>query len=195
MIQKIENAMMTAFDHTLHKYSQILNNYYPAHNSTGFTERNLTNNFATGLEHALGQDAFAWYEAPLDPEARLHLDAIVFDPSTKSCFLIEAKRFTNPRRKIADTIHDVQRMSHQAHHVTLELGLSKLKIEHRYAVVLADVWTENESKLEVFSSWPQCLQDSSFDKLARKAGFEDLEVEKDWKHRYKIMMAAKKLTQ
>lgn len=195
MIQKIENAMMTAFDHTLRKYSQILNNYYPAHNSTGFTERNLTNNFVSGLEHALGQNAFAWYEAPLNPEQKLHLDAIVFDPSTKSCFLIEAKRFTNLKKKIADTIHDVQRMSDQAHHAILELGLSKLRIEHRYAVVLADVWTESDSKLEAFNSWPKCLEDSSFEPLARRAGFEDLEVEKEWKHRYKIMMAAKKLTQ
>ncbi|MNC67567.1 hypothetical protein D3C75_1180750 [compost metagenome] len=90
-------------------------------------------------------------------------------------------------------MHDVQRMSHQAHHATLELGLSKLRVEHRYAVVLADVWTESESKLEAFNRWPECLADSSFSELARKAGFEDLMIEKDWKHRYKIMMAAKKL--
>ncbi len=193
MIQKIENAIESAFDHTLQKYTQILNNYYPAHRSTGFTERNLTNNFVSGLEHALGKEAFAWYEAPLSPEEKLHLDAIVFDPNTRSCFLIEAKRFSNINKKVAETMDDIQRMSHQAHHATLELGLSTLRIEHRYAIVLADVWTETKTKLAAFEQWPSCLKDPSFNKLVRKGGFEDLMIEKDWKHRYKIMLAAKKL--
>jgi hypothetical protein len=192
MIQKIESALMSAFDHTLHKYTKILSSYYPAHGSTGFTERNLTNNFVSGLEQALGEDAFAWFEAPLNPKEKLHLDAIVFDPATKSCFLIEAKRFSNINKKITETMHDLQRMLHDAHHATLELGLSNLRIERRYAVVLADVWTESKGKLAAFNDWPACLENCSFD-VAKKGGFEELMIEKDWKHHYKIMMAAKRL--
>jgi len=192
MIREIENSLMAAFDQTMCKYRQILNNYYPAHKSTGFTERNLTNNFVRALENVLGKDAFAWFEAPLSSEEKLYLDAIVFDPTTKSCFLIEAKRFSNLNKKIAETIHDIQRMSYQAHHATLELGLDKLKIEHRYAIVLVDIWTEGEAKQITFNKWPACLDDASFD-LFRTGGFENLMIEKEWKHHYKIMMAAKKL--
>ncbi|PQZ85410.1 MULTISPECIES: hypothetical protein [Pseudomonas] len=192
MIREIENALMAAFDQTMCKYRQILNNYYPAHKSTGFTERNLTNNFVRALENELGKDAFAWFEAPLSAEEKLHLDAIVFDPTTKSCFLIEAKRFSNLNKKVAETTHDIQRMSYQAHHATLELGLGKLKIEHRYAIVLVDIWTEGEAKQVTFENWPACLGNASFD-LFRTGGFENLMIEKEWKHHYKIMMAAKKL--
>jgi hypothetical protein len=35
----------------------IFNQYYPAHNSTGFTERNLTCNFAEALLAELGDEA------------------------------------------------------------------------------------------------------------------------------------------
>jgi len=67
-----------------------------------------------------------------------------------------------------------------------------LKIEHRYAIVLVDIWTEGEAKQVTFENWPACLDDASLD-LIRTGGFENLMIEKEWKHNYKIMMAAKKL--
>ena len=79
MATDIKQALQTAFDKTINKYSLILNNYYPAHNSTGFTERNLTCNFVNSLvevldDQAKDEQAFAWYEAPLSAEEKLHLE-------------------------------------------------------------------------------------------------------------------------
>ena len=68
------------------KYSTIFQQYYPAHDSTGFTERNLSVNFVEALlENLQVKDAFAWYEAPL-PGKHEHIDAVLFDPSSKSVF-------------------------------------------------------------------------------------------------------------
>jgi len=33
------------------RYESLLNRYYPAHNSTGFTERNLSVNFAAAFQN------------------------------------------------------------------------------------------------------------------------------------------------
>ncbi len=188
----IQWALQAAFDNTVIKYKFILNNYYPAHKSTGFTERNLTNNFACALEKVLGHQAFAWYEAPLSSEKKLHLDAIVFDKNRKSCFLIESKRFSNLSKKIVETKHDIQRMSHQLHHETLERGLRDLKIEHRYAVVLVDIWTEGKEKKSTYVDWPACLDSAPYE-ITCRTGFESLSIDGQWKQNYKIMMAVKKL--
>ena len=188
----MKSILQTAFDNTIYKYSLILNNYYPAHKGTGFTERNLTNNFVTSLEQVLGKQAFAWYEAPLHPDDKLHLDAVVFDKNTSSCFLIESKRFSNLKSKIAQTKHDIERMSHALHHETLERGLGDFKIEHRYAVVLVDIWTEGKEKTKTFMDWPKCLEHEPYE-VESKSGFENLVTDEAWKHNYKIMMAVKKL--
>ena len=191
-VTDMKSILQTAFNETIFKYSLILNNYYPAHKSTGFTERNLTTNFVSALEEQLGKQAFAWYEAPLHTEEKLHLDAVVFDKNTSSCFLIESKRFSNLKSKIAQTKHDIERMSHQVHHETLERGLRDFKIEHRYAVVLVDIWTEGTEKTNTYLAWPKCLGDENHI-VDCKSGFESLVTDKEWKHNYKIMMAVKKL--
>lgn len=188
----IQLALQTAFHNTIIKYSFILNNYYPAHKSTGFTERNLTNNFVNALEQVLGNQAFAWYEAPLSAEKKLHLDAIVFDKNKKTCFLIESKRFSDINKKVVETKHDILRMSHQPHHATLERGLGDLKIEHRYAVVLVDIWTEGKEKHSTYAEWPACLDSGPYE-ITCRSGFESLVTDEQWKQNYKIMMAVMKL--
>lgn len=198
MTTDIKQALQAAFDKTISKYSLILNNYYPAHNSTGFTERNLTNNFVNSLveilnEQAKGEQALAWYEAPLSAEEKLHIDAVVFDKYSNSCFLIESKRFSNLNKKISETKHDIQRMSHQLYHQTLERGLGEdFKIENRYAVVLVDIWIEGKNKTSTYVEWPKCLNSAPFELDCRR-GFESLATEAQWKQNYKIMMAVKKL--
>jgi cysteine sulfinate desulfinase/cysteine desulfurase-like protein len=48
----------SAFQKMHQRYCKILNNYYPAHNSNGFTERNLTNNFVYALEGVTGENTY-----------------------------------------------------------------------------------------------------------------------------------------
>ncbi|PSV11638.1 hypothetical protein C0W59_19075, partial [Photobacterium kishitanii] len=85
MIDKIRNG----FKGTYLRYEHILNRYYPAHNSTGFTERNLTNNFVAAMEKELGLDCISWFEAPICLENKAHIDAVIL--TDDSTILIEAK--------------------------------------------------------------------------------------------------------
>jgi hypothetical protein len=82
-----------------------LNNYYPAHGGTGFTERN----FVVTLQAVLGDKSISWFEAPLDIKTKTHLDAVVFDSERQCSFMIESKRFSYPDQKIAEVNRDIVR--------------------------------------------------------------------------------------
>lgn len=127
MLENIEKS----FEKTIEKYRQILNLYYPSHNGTGFTERNLTNNFVESMKSTLNGVSIAWFEAPLSTTEKKHLDAVIFHPESKTSFLIEAKRISNPSQKINSIKNDIARMKSAAHHETLESGLQGIKIENR----------------------------------------------------------------
>jgi hypothetical protein len=94
--------IQSAFQKTHPRYCKILNNYYPAHKSAGFTERNLTGNFVYCLEQLLGENAISWFEAPINLETKEHIDAVVFDMERRCSIQIEAKRFSNPGKKIIE---------------------------------------------------------------------------------------------
>ncbi len=64
------NIFQSAFQKTHSRYCKILNNYYPAHKSAGFTERNLTGNFVYSLEQLLGENAISWFEAQINLDNR-----------------------------------------------------------------------------------------------------------------------------
>lgn len=187
MIENIE----LAFIKTIKKYHQILNSYYPSHNGTGFTERNLTNNFVNSLELSLSGSSFSWFEAPLSASEKKHLDAVVFHADSRTSFSIEAKRISNPSQKINSIKKDLVRMKDSAHHDALEKGLQNMKIETRYAIVLADVWLESKSKKEIYENWPNCLDEEGM--LGFKDGFNTLPTDKIWKNNYKILAAAIKI--
>lgn len=184
-------TLKTAFKNTEEKYCKILNSYYPAHNSTGFTERNLTNNFANSLELALTGSPFTWFEAPLSATDKKHLDAIVFHPQSKTSFLIEAKRLSNTVQKINEIKKDIERMKSNDHHSTLERGLRGVSVENRYAIVLADVWLESDSKVDAYNSWPECVCADAI--WANSCGFESLNTTESWKNNYKLLIAAIKI--
>jgi len=184
----MHNAIEKAFDKTINNYCRILSAYYPEHNSTGFTERNLTHNFVKSLESTLGDNSISWLEAPLNLERKLHLDAVVFCPDSKTSFLIEAKRLSNLPKKIDEIKNDIERMSLLDHHRVLEYGLS-FKIEKRYAITITDVWLESEAKKSAYHTWPNCVHNS--DKVwSKKGGFNSLDTDKNWKNNYHILIAA-----
>lgn len=140
------DTLEKAFEGLHKRYCKILENYYPAHGSTGFTERNLTNNFIISIENILGEDSIFWTEAPIDIEKKKHIDAVVFDIREKSSFMIESKRFSNPEQKIREANNDILRMKDPKHYSLLERNLRKINIKNRYAILLADVWMENEKR-------------------------------------------------
>lgn len=150
------------------RYENVFEQYYPAHNSTGFTERNLTCNFAEALAKDLGNDSFVWYEAPLPitPEGKYpHVDAVVFSKKLNSIFLIEAKRFGDkPSGKIKSIKKDLVRLleldnddivkkkSTNREHLLKEWGWKEKDKTNQpmseYVICLADYWGENTAKVE-----------------------------------------------
>jgi hypothetical protein len=176
------------------RYLSILNNYYPAHRGTGFTERNLTNNFVVSLQAVLGEKTISWFEAPLDIKTKTHIDAVVFDLERQCSFMIESKRFSYPDQKIAEVNRDIERLKNPKHCKKLECGLRGTKILKRYGIVLADVWRETARKIEISKTWPNVLEDKNglfwFNQLA----FDKLNSSGEWKMNYRILIAAYELT-
>ncbi|WP_208598941.1 hypothetical protein [Photobacterium angustum] len=80
-------------DEIKQRYMKILSNYYPAHSSTGFTERKLTNNLVLAFERVLGESCISWFEAPICLNNGKHIDAVIFFESIT--ILIESKRLTS----------------------------------------------------------------------------------------------------
>jgi len=171
------------------RYTKILNNYYPAHNGTGFTERNLSHNFVASLEEVLGFGHLSWFEAPIDIKKKKHLDAVVFDIHRKISFLIESKRFSDVTNKIKSVKNDIVRMQSPAHIELLEKGLININIENRYAIVLVDVWTETKSKQTLLNTWPECIGNDQI-MWSKSVSFENLTTKGKWKYNYNILMAA-----
>ncbi|WP_017221373.1 hypothetical protein [Moritella dasanensis] len=187
MINNIRNA----FNRTYLRYVHILNKYYPAHKSTGFTERNLTNNFVAAMENEIGENCISWFEAPISLENKAHIDAVIFTDNTT--ILIEAKRFTSPESKVNSVKSDIERMHLSSSIELLEKGLiDKVEPRKRYSIVLADVWTENNGKKELFENWPKCLSDEEF-AYSDKISFGGLHSQEFWKHNYKLLIAVNEI--
>lgn len=136
------------------RYQNIFKYYYPAHGSTGFTERNLSVNFANAIESSSKQ-VLTWYEVPIGEKKREHFDAMVVDMDARELFIIESKRFSNARQKLASVGWDIQRITSPDHIMTVckELHLSGLNHYKTYGVILADVWLENKLKKAIFENW------------------------------------------
>lgn len=187
MIDKIKKA----FNGTYLRYDHILNRYYPAHNSTGFTERNLTNNFVAAMEKEIGENCVSWFEAPINLNNKAHIDAVIF--TDDAMILVEAKRFTSPGSKIKSVESDIERMHCSESIKLLEAGLVYSNSQRkRYSVILADVWTENKEKKELFDTWPNCLADNEFI-YSDKVSFGGLHSQKSWKHDYKLLIAVNEI--
>ena len=94
------------FENYRNNYQRILSLLYPSKNSTGFTERNLSVNFANAYER-VNSSAITWFEFQFGENNNLHYDAVIIDPKNKRLLLIESKRFSNPHQKIASVGADI----------------------------------------------------------------------------------------
>lgn len=133
-----------------HNYEKIFEQIYPAKNSTGFTERNLSVNFSKAYETLIVQDnqnCITWYEFQFGNKNSKHYDAVIVNTTQKEILIIEAKRYNVLPRKIYSMIKDIFRINNFLTEIRNENfhripDFTKYKI---YGVVLADIWTAKTS--------------------------------------------------
>lgn len=148
-------AMDKCFEAYHNRYKIMLEKYYPAHGSTGFTERNQSTNFAEAIK-TIYPSSFTWYEAPIGERSREHIDAVVFLPEINSIVLIESKRFSNPDQKLYSMLKDILRLCDKQTAESICKGLEgnyKKCGENIFGVILADVWQETKKKRLIYESW------------------------------------------
>ena len=184
----MEEILKTAFDETARRYANIFSHYYPAHGSTGFTERNLTNNFVSSLEKVHG-DCIPWFEAPIGSDYKKHIDAVVFAPGLKTSVMIESKRFNNPNAKMEEIFRDFDRICDKNNQATIEKGKNGFEISKKYGVLLANVWIETKKKKHIFENWDPIIREKSGIIITKKTGAEDFKLKPGWPTNYKILMA------
>jgi hypothetical protein len=136
------------------RYAKIFRNYYPAHGSTGFTERNLSVNFAEAME-AMYPSTFAWFEVPFGDGYSEHFDAAIFNMDTQEIFVVESKRFSNPADKLIEAASDISRIANEKNLDAIKSLIKNCDVNEFtfYAVILADVWLETGPKIMIYENW------------------------------------------
>lgn len=142
-------------------YIKILCEMYPAKNSTGFPERNLSVNFSKAYEKIMGQDdkdIVTWYEFQFGKKNNHHVDAIMLDKNNNSIFIMESKRFSNLPKKIYEVGQDINRIKELLEELKEEnqKGIKRIDLsnyKNYYGVILADVWTETDFKKDILKSF------------------------------------------
>lgn len=137
-------------------YEKILANLYPAKNSTGFPERNLSVNFVRAYEkvaEANGQECVSWFEMQFGERNNYHVDAVIWNVSTHELVIVEAKRFNNPSAKAKEIREDIDRIHKFVEELQTEDRLDMSGVKKCYGVILADVWTETDLKRSILHSY------------------------------------------
>lgn len=132
-------------------YENILSGIYPAKNSTGFPERNLSVNFSKAYEKKARQnkeEAYTWFEFQFGSKNNKHLDAVIINDKAKNVIFIESKRYSNPKNKKAYIIKDIQRIYDFLPEFQKRIHKSGYTY---YGIILADVWNEDSSKEEILN--------------------------------------------
>lgn len=135
-------------------YRRIFESIYPSKNGTGFTERNLSVNFAKAYESVYG-NAITWYEFQFGEKNNLHYDAIIINPENKEIVVIESKRFSQVYQKVRDISGDIDRIRKFKTEYFKEF-IDRIPDVHEYSVkgaILADVWTETSLKIDIKESF------------------------------------------
>lgn len=147
-------------------YQDILNSIYPAKNSTGFAERNLSVNFSKAYEKRAvlnGQEAISWFEFQFGEKNNLHVDAVLLNKNTKEMCIVESKRFSNPFPKMKEIGKDIQRILDFITELKVENSKGTIRIDISsvkkcYGVILADVWRETAVKKEILQSYKEGME-------------------------------------
>ncbi len=137
-------------------YQKILDSFYPAKNSTGFPERNLSVNLSKAYEKVAevkGQKSISWFELQFGERNNSHVDAVIINLSTNELLVVEAKRFSNPALKMKEVSKDIERIHSLVAELKTEDRIEMDKIKKCYGIVLADVWIETDIKKQILKSY------------------------------------------
>lgn len=153
----MDELLKKSFALMCNRYNTLLNEFYPAKESTGFTESNQVHIFVNSLTKSLNDELVVeWLEFPWI-DKKQHIDAMVYSPKNKTVFYIEAKRFSH-KSKVASISRDIKRI------LTADRGfMSKHRInniENEYIIALSDVWLETKWKKSIPTWWENNETDS-----------------------------------
>lgn len=129
----MKEIINNVFLDTIKSYEKILSNYYPAHNSNGFTERNLTFNFSHNYL-LKNNEAIIWQECPL--KEGKHFDTLIIDDQKKTIIVIEAKRLQS-ENKLNQVKADYERIIEHFGEINLD---EKRQSYSKYGLLLVDIW-------------------------------------------------------
>lgn len=146
-MQKIINQ---SFEKMVSTYEQTLSTFYPAQESSGFTEANQVHIFINSLMNTLNDaDAASWLEFPWVNKSE-HIDGFVYSPKYRSVFYIEAKRLSHTKKK-QEIINDIVRLYQASEEFLRKYDV--IDVEHEYIIALSDIWLETEWKKEMPEWW------------------------------------------
>lgn len=141
------------------RYRRIFRLLYPAKNSTGFTERNMSVNFSAAYE-AENPEAASWFEYQFGAGNREHYDAVIVNPGAREILLIEAKRLKSAGGALMSAIEkDVRRINSARKGCADDFGPERIAMFTDcsvYGVILADVWTETGAKKSFLDEFKAC---------------------------------------
>lgn len=157
----VNSELKCVFENYQQHYSKIFDYMYPAKNSTGFTERNLSVNFIKGYESARAmydEKIVSWYEFQFGEKNNYHVDAVMWNISLGELYVIESKRFDNPSAKIREIDADINRIYALVDELKSECATSKQRIpinniSQIFGVILADAWNETKIKNNIITSY------------------------------------------
>lgn len=145
----MEKIIKKSFETMCERYIKTLK-YYPARDSSGFTEQNQVHIYLNSLVGSLDdEDTFQWLECPWENK-REHIDAIVYSPKQKSVFYIEAKRFST-KSKTYSLARDISRVVNCNRDFIKEYEIEN--VEQEYVIALSDIWLETKWKRSIPSWW------------------------------------------
>ena len=155
----VNSELKCVFENYQQHYSKIFDYMYPAKNSTGFTERNLSVNFIKGYESARAmydEKIVSWYEFQFGEKNNYHVDAVMWNISLGELYVIESKRFNNPSAKIREIDADINRIYALVDELKSECATSKQRIpinniSQIFGVILADAWNETKIKNNIIT--------------------------------------------
>lgn len=148
-------VMNQVFAEMQRAYINVFRWMYPSKNSTGFTERNLSVNFAEAYKK-VHPDSHAWYEFQFGEKNNLHYDAVIVNPADKEILLVESKRI-KAKGKIEEIHNDILRIQGAKDLYAGEFKdrIREFQTYQIVGVILADVWTEGNMKSRVRDSFAQ----------------------------------------
>ncbi len=193
-----ENRIMNKYRD---RYEKVFKVMYPAKNSTGFTERNLSVNFSKAVEE-LFPTACSWFEYRFGEKNNLHYDAVIVVPETKTIYLVESKRFSSIKAKITGKKgigNDMLRINSASTECKSEF-IGRITGFDGYTVlgvILADVWTgtrgekrqikESFDKKEFISAYIPDMVESFRDGRYYVEGFDSQSDNDGWKNKYYLV--------